>query len=533
MVGILLYIPYFIQLDSLDSGYSGNQQIEIRKNGSDFKEYEGLYFITGGDLNNTNIKVDQKGGHLRIHLPKSRKCYLEFSGFGEIWYPISEKPVYCDSVLFCRDSEGDIIEMNWIQNGNELNAVRLDPVVRKNDIRSVMHQPEIIGDGWMTASCQNEGIEPKNLAMILKRIRAGTYKGIDGFVIVKNGKLVAEQYFDGFNRDSMHLTRSSFKSVVSILVGIAIEDGIIRLKDKIVDYLPEYDDCENWDERKKDITIEHLLNMRAGYDCEEIFGLGPVHELKMVMSHDWLKYCIDLPLIHNPGEQWSYCSNNVFLLSVILANATGMSILEFAEQRLFVPLEISTYSIEDGCLSMKPRDLAKIGQLILNDGNWKDTKIVSSKWIRESTRMHTIIPWSWTTEWASSKKNSNTSGYGYLWFQQDFYIGKRKYRGVFAWGNGGQYIMVFPSLNLVVVFTGSNYSQTIQRAQLQPFDILVRYILPGVKDHRQITFDQNRSVEKIMKNNEIMTDREDRFRFGKLVEEYQSKRFSKEIEQPR
>lgn len=336
--------------------------------------------------------------------------------------------------------------------------------------------PEKTDDGWQTASLSDHGIDQELIHRMVGRIRSGEYTGISSVLLIRNSNLVLEEYFSNSNRNSLHSMRSASKSVTSALVGIAIDKGFIEsVNEPILAYFPEYEgEIDNWDERKRDITIAHVLTMTSG-----IKG----NEDAMYSSSDWIKFYLDQPLVAGPGEQFSYATSGVVSLGSVISRSSGMTIPEFTDQYLFKPLGIEKYrwpitnsrgnqglAMTGGGLNLRPRDMAKFGQLYLNDGIWKGERLLSGSWIRESTTKHAI-------------SNHHGEDFGYLWRMIDRTVADQKIRSIEAWGNGGQFIMVIPSLRLVAVFTGENYGLFPEMEQ--PFEMMEHYVLPAVMGEKK------------------------------------------------
>lgn len=237
-----------------------------------------------------------------------------------------------------------------------------------------------------------------------------------------------------------------------------------------MDYFPEYEgEIGNWDESKRDITLAHVMSMTSGVQGNED---------AMYPSDDWIKFYFDQPLVAEPGEQFSYATSGVVPLGSVISRSSGMTIPEFTDQYLFKPLGIEKYrwpitnsrgnqglAMTGGGLNLRPRDMAKFGQLYLNDGIWNGERLLSESWIRESS-----------TKRATS--NHHGEDFGYLWRMVDRTVAGQKIRSIEAWGNGGQFIMVFPSLQLVAVFTGENYGLFPEMEQ--PFEMIEQFVLPAV-----------------------------------------------------
>jgi CubicO group peptidase (beta-lactamase class C family) len=313
----------------------------------------------------------------------------------------------------------------------------------------------------------------------------GSYPNLDGVVITQRGKLVFENYFHGLNRDNLHDSRSAFKSITGILVGIAIDRGFIQsVHEKVYPFFPEYKPYGNWNVLKDSMTIEHLLAMKSGFDCEEWNGAKDCED-DMENTQDWIKFCLDLPLKNKPGTQWDYTSINAMLLGGIIAHASHMTVSDFADRYLFKPLGIVNYrwtkdplghETTAGSFYISPLDMNKIGQLVLNDGVFNNNRVVSEKWVRKMTERLTKIE-NFSNVRISRNKAAipQPTYYGYAWYNEEIKTAEFKHNVIFASGNGGQYMMVIRDLDLVVTFTGNSYNSSKSKL---PFDIMIKYILP-------------------------------------------------------
>lgn len=331
--------------------------------------------------------------------------------------------------------------------------------------------PPLTDDGWRTASLADKGIDPAPVTEMVEQIHAGNYTGISSALLIRDGALVLEEYFGESGRDSLHSMRSASKSITSALVGIALDKGCIpTVNAPLLAYFPEYEgEIENWDERKRDITLAHVLTMTSG-----VRG----NEDAMYPTDDWIKFYFDQPLAATPGGKFSYATSGVVTLGNVITRACGLRIPAFTDRYLFGPLGITDYrwpitnsrgsqglAMTGGGLNLRPRDMAKFGQLYLNGGVWEGRRLIPQAWIEESTRKH-------------ATSDLHGEDFGYLWRMIDRTVGERKVRSFEAWGNGGQFVMVFPSLDLVAVFTGENYGLFPQMEQ--PFEMVERYILPAI-----------------------------------------------------
>lgn len=348
-------------------------------------------------------------------------------------------------------------------------------------------------DGWETSSLRAEAIEPALIAALVKAIRQGAYKGIDGVVLTRHGLLVSESYFGHYAHYALHQTRSSFKSVTGLLVGIAVSDGLLDLDAPVAPLIARYHQPAEADPRKERITVRHLLQMQSGLDCSEMPGTGPYRETESNQSPDKVAADFDLPMTEEPGRVWRYCSGSTFLLGVALESALagvgGETLKRYLDGRLLAPLGIHHYKIGrtsqghlpmHGGESMTPRDLAKFGQLLLDGGQWKGRQVVPAGWVGDILKPGVETDWSWTDALPKEAQARRFSRYQYKWFQTALRVGEKDYRLIHSWGNGGQFIFAVPDLDLVVVITGSNYGNAKIGAQKQAFHMLRNYILPAV-----------------------------------------------------
>jgi len=234
------------------------------------------------------------------------------------------------------------------------------------------------------------------------------------------------------------------KSITSVLTGIAIDKGYIKsLRQPVLDFFPDRK-IANLDNRKKKLTIEHLLTMRTGF-CRD-FEHGEQQLDDMRRTNDWVQYMLDQPLLTEPGTEFAYCTGGTHLLSAIITRATGMNELEFARKHLFEPLGINDIiwpadpagnNTGGFDLYLQSLDMARIGYMLLNGGLWEKKQIVSKKWIEQSTR---FVPL------------DDNERYGYLWWSPD-----ENPDLVEARGRGGQRIIFSSQRNIVLVMTGSGF----------------------------------------------------------------------------
>lgn len=350
-------------------------------------------------------------------------------------------------------------------------------------LHGIDQAPDLLIDGLPVSTLRQEGLDPNPIGDMLAAIHNDEYTKLDSVLIARNGGLILESYFNGYDRETKHDTRSSFKSVTSALAGIAVDKGLIPDLDQTMpNYFPDYwSDIRVDIEQKQHISLFHLLTMTAGFDAEENFGIGPFREGDMFLSSDWVRFSLNLPMAHDPGTHFSYNSSTTFLIGEIISRAVGESLPEFAKKHLFEPLGIDTYcwtltpkkrAVAQGSFFIRPRDMLKIGQLFLNQGSWNQQRVISARWVVESTKHHL------DTLDNNEDNQPRRDGYGYQWWTRR--ESDSAFDNYYASGNGGQRIHVFPHINLVVVFTGGHYNQAIGHRQIN--EILERYILPSIQD---------------------------------------------------
>jgi len=327
---------------------------------------------------------------------------------------------------------------------------------------------------WQSAAPASLGLDAATLDAAAAQ--AAAISRFRSLVIVRDGRLVLERYFGGTGPDDLADVRSGTKSVVSTLVGIALAEGYLSSLDQtLAELLPPSVAVLRPDE--EGITLRNLLTMTGGWDWDESTAAA---YNDWVTSPDHVQYLLDRPLTNPPGTGFRYNSAAVHLLGVILEQVTGLSLPTFADEVLFGPIGISSRAWEpfpEGTvnggsgLDLRPRDLARIGQLFLQEGVSGDRPIVSADWIAEATRAH----FAWTSDEGGGPTHLS---YGYLWWtdaDHDAYL---------AWGYRGQYIYVAPARRLVVVATTAWWAIDGQSAPAdldrQALSVIVNGVLPAV-----------------------------------------------------
>jgi CubicO group peptidase (beta-lactamase class C family) len=325
--------------------------------------------------------------------------------------------------------------------------------------------------------------------------RLATTTHVHAVVAARSGRLIFERYFSGdeqvpggpyghrienvrFDADTLHNMKSVSKSVMSLAVGLAIDRGLMRsVEQPIFDFFPELSDLRT--PEKDRIQLVHVLTMSMGLKWVEATpatGDDDNDEARMHMASDQCRYVLGLPVTAPAGQAFFYSTGALALVSAVLRKATGVPLDEFIRVNLFEPLGIAHAEWEryrgevdaGGGLHLRPRDMAKIGQLVLAGGRWNDRQIVSTAWIEAST----------TAKFTATDNQS----YGYLWWLGRARIDGREVNWIGALGRGGQYIRIVPERDLVVAVTGGyyeDYSREAFQAQFGVFRDVLQAVSPG------------------------------------------------------
>lgn len=342
------------------------------------------------------------------------------------------------------------------------------------------------------AAAESVGIDGDAITKLTADIRAGKYSNIHSLLVVRSGKLVVEEYFQGederrgqplgnirFDAATLHDLRSVSKSVTAALVGIAVASGAIAdVEAPVLSYFPELKDLQTPDRLR--IRLRHVLSMSSGLEWDEDshpYGDPLNSETAMDAASDRVRFVLSRPIAAPPGEKFRYSGGDTMLLAAVLERATKMRLDKYAEKVLFRPLGVERYDwikYPDGTpiaasgLRLLPRDMAKFGVLYLNRGQWQGVPIVPETWVQASTSVHTKI----------ADRPFGFQNYGYQWW-----LGTARDDAHTPWimavGYGGQRVMLIPSLDLVMVMTAGMYRS---RAQTDiTFEILLDGVLPAVK----------------------------------------------------
>ncbi len=300
---------------------------------------------------------------------------------------------------------------------------------------------------WQSTIPEKQGIDSSKLAEALLSIREKNIN-IHSLLIIRNGLVAADASFYPYDGKTVHEMASVTKSLMTTLIGIAADQGKLELDQPMVSFFPERTIASR-DDLKEQITVRHLASMSSGLESLG-YAMDEGTLKQMEASEDWIQFALDRPVVSEPGTHFVYDSPGMHLLSAILQEATGVTANEFARQNLFEPLGISDviwpvdpqgYNHGWGDVYLHPRDVAKLGYLWLNKGEWDGKQIISREWVENSVKVQ--------------MKTGGSDDYGYGWWIMSGSDGEFA-----AIGRGGQRIQVFPALNLMLVTTGGGFDIT-------------------------------------------------------------------------
>jgi CubicO group peptidase (beta-lactamase class C family) len=323
---------------------------------------------------------------------------------------------------------------------------------------------------------------------VTQAVRAGTYQQVTSVLVARHGKLLYEQYFDDGGAEALRNTRSVTKTVAGMLVGAAVDRGLLAPDTPVLPYFRDREPLAYPDARKGRITVEDLLTMSSMLECDDNNEYSRGNEERMYLMEDWSRFYLDLPVRGFPewtprpeaspyGRAWSYCTAGVTLLGPVLEKATKRSVPEFAAQALFAPLGIGRVqwpmqplgaAMTGGGIGMRSADLLKLGQLYLAGGKWEGRQVISSAWVKASIAPHANV--------------REGVDYGYLWWLQSFAVAGRTVPTYAMSGMGGNKVYVLPQQAAVVVITTTNYR--VKGAHPLSEQLLTTHIVPELLRER-------------------------------------------------
>lgn len=307
-------------------------------------------------------------------------------------------------------------------------------------------------------------------------IAEGTFRKITSVAVIKNGKLLIEEYFNGADRQTLHDTRSVGKSFAGTLTGMAIADGYLKNENQQLREFYRISDFAHQAAEKENTSLKALLTMSSAFEGNDSDSNSPGNEENMYPTEDWVKFALDLPVTRNVQPAgWHYFTAGVVILGDVLNKKVPGGLEQYAAKRLFMPLGITNYKWEytpqkvantAGGLKMNTLDYAKYGQLYLNNGSWMGKRLLTKDWVKRSFSRQFMVP------------DRDQEYYGYLFWNKTYQVAGKNYETYYSSGNGGNKIYVFKDQPLVVVITATAYGTPY--AHRQNDQMMEKYILPAV-----------------------------------------------------
>ena len=337
------------------------------------------------------------------------------------------------------------------------------------------------GDGWKVGRARDEGLDESKLAELVSRIAVGDpaaplAPAIHSLIIARHGRIVLEEYFHGFDATRTHDLRSASKTFVSVLMGAEMLRGArLTAGSSVYDYFPAERARVAADPRRSRITIGQLLSHSSGLACDESDDASPGYEDTMqgqTAQPDWYRFTLALPLVHEPTA-YAYCSAGINLAAGAIGQASGDWLTRLFDRDVARPLGIRNYAVQltptgdlygGGGMQMLPRDFLKFGVLYLNGGTWNGRRVVPRSWVETSTALQATAP---------------TGSDGYGWHRYQLKSRGQTYDEYEANGNGGQFLIVIPKLDLAVVFTAGNYGQYLVWRKFRD-ELVPAYVLDAI-----------------------------------------------------
>ncbi|MGA9211203.1 serine hydrolase domain-containing protein, partial [Kaistella sp.] len=318
-------------------------------------------------------------------------------------------------------------------------------------------------------------IDISKIEELNRKIASKTYKDITSIVIIKDGKLLMEEYFNGANRKSLHDMRSVGKSFASTLLGLAVQDHFIKSENQTLGEFYHLKNFKNYSPEKESITLKSLLTMSSPFDGSDINSESPGNEENMYPTKNWVEFTLNLPIDKTKfaEKRWDYFTAGVVVLGDIVHQSVPNGLAKYADKKLFQPLGITNYKWQftpqkvantAGGIQLRSLDFAKYGQLYKNKGTWNGKQILTKEWVEKSLSKQMTI--------------SEGEYYGYLFWNKTYTIDGKDYEVYYCSGNGGNKIIIFKDQPLVIVVTATAYNTPYGHKQVDK--IVQDYLIPAI-----------------------------------------------------
>ncbi|GGD95049.1 hypothetical protein GCM10011412_36430 [Maribacter cobaltidurans] len=327
--------------------------------------------------------------------------------------------------------------------------------------------------GWKISK---DTFDRSKIEALNRKIAEGRFEAINGIVVIKEGELLIEEYFNGETRDSLHDPRSVGKSIASTMLGIAVEEGYIPNENAQLKDFYNLKSFQNYSLKKDSVTLKSLLTMSSGFLGNDNDFSSPGNEENMYPTKNWVKFALDLPMQDDRvmGKDFAYFTAGVVVLGDIIDKAVPGGLVSYADKKLFEPLGITNYQWEytpqkvgntAGGIRLRTIDFAKYGQLYKNKGLWNGNQILTEQWVEKSLDRHI-------------EQSLDHGYYGYLFWNKTFSINHKDYEVSYCSGMGGNKIYIFKDIPYVVVITSSAYN--VPNAHANVDKMMTEYILPAI-----------------------------------------------------
>lgn len=377
------------------------------------------------------------------------------------------------------------IEMRPYIKMDEKTEVKVGNVIASGSINLIVKIPEptpeqiaiqpIASNSGFEISCSK--YNKKKIEELNKSIAQNSFKAITSIVVIENGKLLLEEYFNKADRNTLHDTRSVGKSFASTLMGIAIKEGFIKDENQTLNSFYDLKKYSNYSSKKDNVKLKDLLTMSSAFDGSDANSDSPGNEENMYPTDNWVKFTLDLSMDTNKsnGKQWDYFTAGVVILGDVLDKSVPEGLEKYADKKLFKPLEINNYQWQytpqnvantAGGLQMTSLEFAKYGQLYKNKGKWKGQQILPEEWVNKTLTKQIQIP------------ERENEFYGYLFWNITYKVNGKNYEAYYCSGNGGNKILIFKDLPITIVITAKAFNKPYAHSQVDK--IVKDYILPAI-----------------------------------------------------
>lgn len=365
------------------------------------------------------------------------------------------------------------------------NSLQVGPLIASGELSMQVYRKPVIDiskiqlhpvQPYIDLPVAHQHINTNLLKQLKGNIDEGLFKHISSLIVIKNGQLLVEEYFNGETRNTLHDPRSVGKSFASTITGIALRDGYLKNEQQQLKEFYNLNSYANNNTLKENITLKDLLTMSSPFDGNDDDGDSPGNEENMYPTDNWVKFTLDLPVkTTTPPGQWHYFTAGVILLGDILNQSVPGGLEKYADQKLFQPLHITNYQWAytpqkvpntAGGIRLTALDFAKYGLLYKNKGKWNNRQVIPEEWINKTFTKHKAIP------------GRNKEYYGYLFWNKTYTAHNKNYETFYCAGNGGNKIYIFKNQPLVIVITATAYGTAY--AHTQEDKMMEQYILPAV-----------------------------------------------------